>query len=345
MIAMSRWPALVMLASLASVGVAHADDAATAEERRAKGKALYELGKYREAIVEWEASYELDRKPNTLYAIAQAYRFLEEYDRAIQLFRHFLDVAPEDPDREKILAEIETLKVKRDAKLAAAKAAADKAAADKAAADKAASDKAAADKAAAELAAEQARQRGDNKRIRIAVDVGLSVIRIEGLDKENRSPQLGGRLAGSWIKRVGAWTFDLGGSWQLTTIPFTEMPLDGPERQASVFFTQLHATGSVMRSIGGPFWIRFGLGLGVSAFGNLKRNNPVVAGAPDNGSSDLRMPCARIDTLLGYRYSATLDFVLSVAGTSVSGSNASLDPAIDRVHTFEGGWLGVYIKI
>jgi len=336
------WVAL--LACLVVTRTAIADPAADAQARWKHGSALYDLGKYKEAIVDFEAAYELDPDPSYLFAIAQANRLDNNYPRAIELFRRYLDLRPDDPKRAEILQAIDELERARIAKEAADKAAADKAAADQLAAErvKAIADKAAADKLAAERAAEAAA--ADNKHIRIAVDVGTSVIFLQGLDPDPRSPALGGRLGVTYTRRFGAFALDVGGTWQLTTLPYDELDIDGNRiAGVSALYSQLHAVGAVSRRIAGPVWGRLGIGLGMSAFGNLKHGNPVLPNM--EGSSDVRMPCARIDTVVGYRYSPTLDFVLGVVSASISPRNARLDDRLHRVTTLEGAYLGVYIKI
>jgi len=349
-----RWPLIAsglvgVLAWVATGRPVAADPTADAEAKWKHGSALYDLGKYKEAIVDFEAAYELDPNPAYLFAIAQANRFDHNYARAIELFRRYLDLQPDDPKRTEILQAIAELDRARIAQEAADKAAADQAAAHKAEQDRVAAErakaeleKAAADKAEQDrLAAQQAA--ADAKHLRIAVDVGTNVLFLQGLEDGPRSPALGGRIGVTYTRRVGSFVLDVGGSWQLTTIPYDEMKNDGTTRGSSVFFTQLHVVGAASHTIAGPVWGRLGIGLGVAGFGNLKQGNPVT---PDmKGDSDIRMPCARIDTVLGYRYSPTLDFVLGVASASIAPRNARLVDGLRRVTTLEGAYLGIYVKI
>jgi tetratricopeptide (TPR) repeat protein len=91
---------------------ARADDSA-AEARAASqaGLALYEAGRYREAIEKFEVGYALSKRPIFLINMGQAYRHLFEPERAREKYEAFLAVVPaDDPSRpgvEDILREID----------------------------------------------------------------------------------------------------------------------------------------------------------------------------------------------------------------------------------------------
>ena len=65
-------------------------EAAQAKEHYKKGTKLYDLGKYDEAIHEFEAAYELKDEPVLLYNIAQAYRLANKYAEALRFYRSYL---------------------------------------------------------------------------------------------------------------------------------------------------------------------------------------------------------------------------------------------------------------
>ncbi|MEO8700189.1 MAG: hypothetical protein ABI867_09100 [Kofleriaceae bacterium] len=305
-----------VLAALAGSAAADPD---AAEKRYVEGAKLYNLGKFKAAIVEFEAAYQLEPDARYLFNLAQAHRLDGNFDRAIFFYRRFLETADDkDVDRADIEAKIAAVETERTAKLAA--------------------DKAAADKLATETAAVTKPPRP--KRILVGLDVGSSLIYLVGTEDSRKSPALSGRILVAYTKRFGAYTIDLGGSWQLTTIAYTD---EANDEAASVFFTQLHAVAAISRTIAGPIWGRVGIGLGFSSFGNLKRGNPVTLEAEP--SSDLRMGCARLDTGLGYRASSTIDFVLGLTSVSVSGRNKDFDPKLTNVTTLEGFYLGVYLKL
>ena len=84
------------------------DDAeARAREHFRRGVGLARAGDCPGAITEFEASYALVPRPNTLYNLAQCEERLHRYDRAIARYEEYLRVAP--PDAEDRAAAEETL--------------------------------------------------------------------------------------------------------------------------------------------------------------------------------------------------------------------------------------------
>jgi hypothetical protein len=322
----ARTLAAVACACLAAFGgAARADDPPPQDAARARfdhGQKLYNLGKFRDAIADFEAAYELDPDPVYLFNLAQAHRLDNNIDRALFFYRRYLDLQPDAANREEVEGRIKALEVERDAK----------AAADKAAADKAAADKAAADAAAANHPVETP------KRVRIGIDVGWSIVYLVGLDK-HVAPQLTERLLIAYMKHFGRLTLDLGASFQLTTIPY-ENPTNG---SVSASYTQLHAVVAATYPIAGPIWGRLGVGLGTSMFGNLQEGNPLIMDGSEAG--DQRMLCARVDAIVGYRVNPVIDFVLDVVSTSISTTNKRLDPQLTKTVALEGFYLGVYLKL
>lgn len=105
------------LVGLATVGVQGAaaqtvSDAAREEARQRfeQGIALAQAGNCEAAIAELTASFEIVRRPNTLYNIAQCRETLAQYDLAIQAYQQYLDIAPpDDPERSAVEATIRTM--------------------------------------------------------------------------------------------------------------------------------------------------------------------------------------------------------------------------------------------
>jgi Tetratricopeptide repeat len=62
----------------------------------------YDLGKYQEAVDEYQKVYEIDGDPVMLYNIAQAYRLNEQPQDAIHFYRRYLQRAPEARNREDV---------------------------------------------------------------------------------------------------------------------------------------------------------------------------------------------------------------------------------------------------
>jgi hypothetical protein len=159
---------LVFVAVLAFAATAFAESKhELARAHYKSGAAYYQRGKYLDAIREFEQSYELSRKPEILYNLAQCHDKLGQRDKVVGYLRRYLKEKPRAEDREQVEAWLGNLEKALAAEKAAAeraaadRAAAEKATAERAAADRAAADRAAADRAAAEKAAVEARASAD----------------------------------------------------------------------------------------------------------------------------------------------------------------------------------------
>ncbi len=79
----------VLAALIALAGVAHAD---TAGDAMKKGIELYKAGKYAEALPHLEKAYQLDPKPDTLFALAQAQRLSGDCASAATNYRKVIEL-------------------------------------------------------------------------------------------------------------------------------------------------------------------------------------------------------------------------------------------------------------
>lgn len=117
--AVRRSPIALVLAViglvLALAAPARADDAATKAARKhfGKGEKLFQLGKFDEALVEYEAAYEQKPLPGFLYNIAQCHRNLGNYKQAIFGYRSYLRQVPDAANREAVEALIDELDEKQ----------------------------------------------------------------------------------------------------------------------------------------------------------------------------------------------------------------------------------------
>jgi hypothetical protein len=114
----TRMPTRLLAALLAVALVAAADralakpndnDAAAAREHYKRGLTLYDLGKYDEAVVEFEQAYELKDEPVLLYNIGQALRLNSKYTEAMRFYRTYLKRKPNAPNREEVEQKIASL--------------------------------------------------------------------------------------------------------------------------------------------------------------------------------------------------------------------------------------------
>lgn len=88
---MRTWPLVIFLAAS---GVASADNRSDADAYARKGVALYNLGKYEDAIAAFEQAYTLFQSDALLFNLAQAHRQLEHCELALQYYRRFMDGQP-----------------------------------------------------------------------------------------------------------------------------------------------------------------------------------------------------------------------------------------------------------
>lgn len=84
--------------------------ATLARARYNRGTSFYNLGRYKEALVEYEAAYLAIQDPPFLYDIAQCHRKLGNNKEALGFYRNYLRVSPNAPNRpevQKRIAELE----------------------------------------------------------------------------------------------------------------------------------------------------------------------------------------------------------------------------------------------
>jgi tetratricopeptide (TPR) repeat protein len=120
---MPRWLALVVacFVAVAAPRAASADDPAMRAAKRHydRGEKLFALGKFDEALDEYQKAFDAKPLPGFLFNIGQCYRNLSDYDQAIFSFKKFLKLDPETPKREaveKLLEELEDKKERGEGK-------------------------------------------------------------------------------------------------------------------------------------------------------------------------------------------------------------------------------------
>ncbi len=97
------------------------DDTQSAKEHYKRGTTLYDLGKYDEAIVEFQQAYELKDDPVLLYNIAQSFRLANKYQDALRFYKTYLRKSPRAPNRDEVetkIADMDNL-IQQQAKVAA----------------------------------------------------------------------------------------------------------------------------------------------------------------------------------------------------------------------------------
>jgi hypothetical protein len=86
----------------AQARAADKDDKAAAREHYEKGTSFYDLGRYPEAIKEFEAAYELKKDPALLFNLAQAYRLAGNAEQALHFYKTYLRYVPRPPNKAEI---------------------------------------------------------------------------------------------------------------------------------------------------------------------------------------------------------------------------------------------------
>jgi hypothetical protein len=106
------WLVALMLAiAVGTVGPrsARADDAQQARDLFTQGNTFYDLGQFDKAIDAWQKGYQLKNDPGFLYNIAQAYRVMEDAQKAIFFYRRYLSNAPKAHNRDEVEQKIDAL--------------------------------------------------------------------------------------------------------------------------------------------------------------------------------------------------------------------------------------------
>jgi tetratricopeptide (TPR) repeat protein len=102
-------PVLALVLALGAPLVARADDAMSAREHYQKGTSYYDLGRYPEAIKEFEAAYEIKNDPALLYNLAQSNRLAGNSEQALHFYRTYLRYVPKAANRAEIEDRIKQL--------------------------------------------------------------------------------------------------------------------------------------------------------------------------------------------------------------------------------------------
>jgi tetratricopeptide (TPR) repeat protein len=111
----------VRAAEAREAGAGSTEDAATkrAQGHFRKGEKLFALGRFEDALTEYQAAFEEYPLPEFLFNIGQCHRNLGDFDEAIFSFRKYLRLKPDAENRdatEELIAELEAEKARNPSK-------------------------------------------------------------------------------------------------------------------------------------------------------------------------------------------------------------------------------------
>jgi tetratricopeptide (TPR) repeat protein len=100
----------IIVAVLLLSSAVHADKVSDAREHLRRGTAHYAVGEFAAAAEEYQAGFMLMQDPALLYNAAQAYRLAGNHEKALVLYRNFLNLFPNEKNIAEVKAHIVKLK-------------------------------------------------------------------------------------------------------------------------------------------------------------------------------------------------------------------------------------------
>ena len=109
---------LVLLVTVLAARIAYADDPETRAAKRyfARGEKLFALGRFDEAIEQYQKAYDAKPLPDFLFNIGQCHRNLGDFEAAIFSFKKYLKLAPDAENRDQVEEYIAELEVEQERK-------------------------------------------------------------------------------------------------------------------------------------------------------------------------------------------------------------------------------------
>ena len=90
---------ILMLVRAPPAGASSSAADKQARERFQAGEISFNLGKFVQALADYQAAYQLKPLPPLLFNVAQCYRNMQDYERARFFFRRYLALDPRTPNR------------------------------------------------------------------------------------------------------------------------------------------------------------------------------------------------------------------------------------------------------
>ncbi len=103
-------PGLMLVALLGWCATARADRSTEARQHFEQATAHFAVGEFAEAATEYQIAYKLKPDPALLYNAAQSYRLANNPEKAIILYKNYLQLYPNEPNAEDVRRQIVKLK-------------------------------------------------------------------------------------------------------------------------------------------------------------------------------------------------------------------------------------------
>jgi tetratricopeptide (TPR) repeat protein len=102
---------LIILGASTHAHAEHVDDVEAARAHYAKGKRLYDLGRFPEAAKEYEAAYQAKDDPALLFNLGQAHRLAGNHPQALLAYKAYIRNVPGAQNRREVEARINEMQV------------------------------------------------------------------------------------------------------------------------------------------------------------------------------------------------------------------------------------------
>jgi tetratricopeptide (TPR) repeat protein len=289
----------------------------------------YNMGRFDQAIAEYEKAYDIDPDPLLLYNLGQAHRRKGDGERAIFFYRRYLQMAPDATDREAVQKKIAELE--RERQTAAPRLPPPSPPLPSSApliipslATPTLPDPAPVTAEASDI--------DDSLGLRVSLSAGPAWPRFSG--RSLSVPVLGSvRAAVVAALPAGGGALDLGGSIAFIPVPYQPVERAGAPESRSFLFG-LFAVAGYRRPLGSGFWAGGQADLGVALWSGLDEGNPFTQG---NGAATgaLPLPAFRGAMSVLYRISHPVWLWLGPAYQVAVPVTAGLKEAVSAVHLFE----------
>jgi len=101
---------IVALVLVAACATAHADRATEAREHYQSATAHFAVGEFADAATEYQAAFKLKPDPALLYNAAQSYRLANNPEKALILYKNYVQLYPNEANADEVRRQIEKVK-------------------------------------------------------------------------------------------------------------------------------------------------------------------------------------------------------------------------------------------